>query len=71
MGPYTTEGSVRGCCGHKHKSIRTAYACFVRDYEGCRSQGGYSDRNVVQCDGEPLTKDEGEEVDYCEYIDED
>ena len=44
---YTTTGSVRGTCGHKHRSIRTAYKCVLRDHRGCVSQGGYSDRHVV------------------------
>lgn len=43
---YTTCGSVRGCCGHKHGSILAAEKCLARDQKGCRSQGGYSDREV-------------------------
>lgn len=44
---WTTRGSVRGGCGHRHKTLRTALECIDRDSAGCRSQGGYSDRAVV------------------------
>lgn len=43
---YTTWGYVRGHCGHIHLSERTADDCLERDRRGCRSQGGYSDREV-------------------------
>ncbi len=55
---YTTDGEIRGSCGHRHRSIETARECVSRDRRGCRRQGGYSDRNVVRCDGEPMTEDE-------------
>lgn len=60
---YTTEGSVRGCCGHKHRSIDTAIRCLAADRDGCANQGGYSDRTVVRYDGTPLTDDEQEWID--------
>lgn len=65
---YTTIGSVRGRCGHKHHSIKTATACLMHDRRGCKSQGGYSDRDVVCIDGGKivnsyLTTDEGETFD--------
>ena len=60
---YTTSGSVRGGCGHRHRSLRTAVACFLRDCSGCSSQGGYSDRSVHRSDGEDLTEDEMREID--------
>lgn len=44
--PYTTWGSVRGCCGHAHESQDAAEKCIARDHRGCASQGGYSDREV-------------------------
>lgn len=44
---YTTKGDVRGCCGHRHMSLREAYNCLRRDQKGCASQGGYSDRKVL------------------------
>ena len=48
---YTTDGSVRGGCGHRHTTLRSAQACCDRDGAGCGSQGGsqggYSDREVV------------------------
>lgn len=51
MRGYTTHGSVRGCCGHVHQTMRTAEQCAARDQRGCASQRGYSDRRVV-CVGE-------------------
>lgn len=56
---YTTKGSVRGPCGHKHTGIRTARECLDRDMRGCASQGGYSDRRVyrVKQDSEELVLD--------------
>lgn len=33
---YTTEGSVRGTCGHTHRTIEAAYACAARDRAGCK-----------------------------------
>jgi len=58
MTTYTTKGPVRGCCGHEHRSIETAFRCLAADQSGCRRQGGYSDRSVVRVDGEPLTDGE-------------
>ena len=45
---FTTYGSVRGCCGHLHKTIAAAETCLQRDQNGCGGQGGYSDREVVE-----------------------
>ena len=61
---YETYGSVRGKCGHKHRSIRTATACLLRDRRGCESQGGYSDRDVIAVENDKIvtfyaTDDEG------------
>ena len=53
---YTTQGRVRGTCGHRHRSIDTAVRCLNRDRSGCRSQGGYSDRQVMRVDGSDLTQ---------------
>jgi len=49
MVTYTTYGSVRGCCGHKHRTLKTAQECADRDQAGCRTQGSgaYSDREIV------------------------
>jgi hypothetical protein len=52
MTTYTTYGSVRGCCGHKHQTLTAAQKCLSRDQAGCRSQGGYSDREVVLIGGD-------------------
>ena len=45
---YVTHGSVRGGCGHDHRSQRTAEECLRRDQRGCAGQGGYSDRRVIE-----------------------
>lgn len=58
---YTTRGSVRGSCGHKHRSIDTAAKCVKRDMGGCKGQGGYSDRSVAKVeDGELVELSEDE-----------
>ena len=44
---YTTKGDVRRSCGHKHRTVATAFACLQQDIAGCRRQGGYSDRYIV------------------------
>jgi hypothetical protein len=46
MAYYTCWGSVRGNCGHYHKSIEAAEKCIARDDRGCAAQGGYSDRSI-------------------------
>ncbi len=45
---YTTTGSVRGTCGHAHRTHRAADACRMRDVRACRKVRGYSDRVVVR-----------------------
>ena len=47
MSYWTCKGSVRGTCGHKHKAVRTAFACLQDDAARCRQQGGYSDRKII------------------------
>ncbi len=51
---YTCVGSVRGCCGIKHRSLETALKCCDRDQKDCRSARGYSDRRPVSLDLVPL-----------------
>ena len=51
---YTTKGSIRGSCGHQHRSVRTAVECVAMDQAACKSQHGYSDRRVVNGDGSEL-----------------
>lgn len=67
---YTTFGSVRRSCGHRHRSLRTALDCRDSDSRGCHSVGGYSDRAVVRVDDRhgwaPLSEDEHEAL--CELI---
>lgn len=45
---YTTYGSVRGGCGHQHRTVEAAERCLNDDQNGCASQGGYSDRRVCE-----------------------
>lgn len=59
---YTTIGSVRGECGHAHRSIRMAERCRHRDNNRCWP--GYSDRCVQRCDGRPLSDDEVTELNH-------
>jgi hypothetical protein len=63
---YTTTGPVRGCCGHDHRSIRTAHACASRDQSQCRRSGGYSDRSIVRRDGGALTDLEVNKIEFWE-----
>lgn len=54
MKGYTTQGNIRGQCGHLHKTAEAAAQCQDRDNVGCRKQGGYSDRYVAIVDSEGL-----------------
>jgi len=47
---YTAAGPVRGSCGHKHRTIYAAARCAEADQDGCRKQGGYSDRDLHESD---------------------
>ncbi len=67
---YTLTGSVRGNCGHNHLTILGAARCSVADQRGCKSQGGYSDRDLrVIEDGVSRQPDEAEYLDFCDCID--
>lgn len=70
---YHAVGSVRGPCGHHHRSIATAVACALRDSRACRSLGGgcYSDRTVQRTDGVPLTAPERTQIEDAYYYAED
>jgi hypothetical protein len=62
---YTTTGSVRGCCGHEHRTLAAADRCLHDDGDGCASQGGYSDRRIVAMedgDRRELNESEWEEL---------
>ncbi len=48
---YHASGSVTGPCGHAHRTIAAAEKCRRAHAAGCRSQGGYSDREVEHADG--------------------
>lgn len=48
---YTTWGSVRGGCGHLHRSVEAAERCIARDARAVRRGNGrdaYSDRAVYR-----------------------
>ena len=60
MTTYTTRGSVRGCCGHKHKTIGAAVRCLRDDQAGCKSQRGYSDRTIRAIDADGSERDSTE-----------
>jgi len=40
---YKAVGNVRGACTHRHRSVRTAYKCAIKDGQGLTG-GAYSDR---------------------------
>jgi hypothetical protein len=65
---YTTKGSVRGNCGHKHRSIVTAHKCLLADHVGCKRQGGYSDRYVCRTDDSEFSELEQQELEWLEYV---
>jgi len=50
---YICTGSVRGECGHQHRTQEAAERCLARDQRGCAMQGGYSDRRVVAVEVQP------------------
>ena len=53
---WSAVGSVRGDCGHMHRTIRGAAECVLRDRRACRRLPGgasYSDRVVVAMWGTP------------------
>lgn len=61
---YEARGSVRGSCGHGHRTIKAAEECAMRDRLACAKLGGgaYSDRIVCRVGGEPLNQQEIEEL---------
>lgn len=65
---YTTYGSVRGACGHHHRSIGAATRCAAKDQRDCKRVGGYSDRYVRRTDGEELDDAEFGEIEYWETL---
>ena len=58
MKTYTTDGPVRGCCNHAHRSLETAQRCADQDAKDCSRHGGYSDRSVTRTDGDPISEGE-------------
>lgn len=52
---YYLKGSVRGHCGHQHRTLSGLARCMRQDSNGCSRQGGYSDRRpVAVVDGEHI-----------------
>ncbi len=43
---YTTEGVLRGRCGHHHKKLESAVDCLDADESRCVSLGGHTDRKI-------------------------
>lgn len=43
---YTTQGPLRGRCGHTHNDIAGAVRCRAQDEALCVSKGGHTDRRV-------------------------
>ncbi len=61
MKTYHAIGSVRGSCGHQHRTIAAAYRCVMRDRNDCASLPGghsYSDREAKRIDGQELNEAE-------------
>jgi hypothetical protein len=71
MKPYfKAEGSVRGDCGHKHRTATAACGCMLKDQRDCVSVGGFSDRKVVKyVNGYKvaLSESDKEEIEVVEY----
>ncbi len=44
---YTTEGPLRGRCGHKHRDLESAVDCLDAEEQRCVALGGHTDRRVV------------------------
>ena len=63
MSHYTTTGPVRGSCGHRHRTLGGALRCLRRDVSGCRRQGGYSDRRLLDDSGAEIPTRPGERGD--------
>jgi len=61
---YSTRGPVRGCCGHRHRSLTAAAECAAADQRACERTGGYSDRVAHRADGADLSVAEHDEWMY-------
>lgn len=53
---YQAVGSVRGNCGHHHRTLSGLARCILADQRDCRAAGGYSDRYPRYSDGEQLSE---------------
>jgi hypothetical protein len=62
---YTTRGPVRGCCGHNHQTIKSAYQCVMKDRSLCAQEGRESDRCVQRADGVALTENEMDQFEFA------
>lgn len=59
---YYAEGSVRGACGHRHRTIESVARCIARDQFGCADQGGFSDRYVRTNDWRQLDAQQRDDI---------
>lgn len=66
---YSAVGSVRGHCGHQHRTPAAAARCAMRDHRACQRGVGYSDRCLHRSDSERPTDDEHEEFDRAQVPD--
>ena len=48
---YTSEGALRGPCGHKHKDLESSVECLANDEALCRRRGGHTDRKILVIEG--------------------
>ena len=80
MRKYIAIGSVRGWCGHYHRTALAAHKCAMKDNREVQRYNGntaYSDRVVVTINNphghmtpswrEPLTDEELDIIDEYEY----
>jgi len=65
---YKAAGAVRGACSHRHKSVRTAYKCALKDVVS--GGGSYSDRSARAFEDGTIvdfTLDELQDLDDLRY----
>ncbi|MGB4652708.1 hypothetical protein [Methanothrix sp.] len=68
---YTTRGTRRGSCEHKHRTVAYAYHCLRHDIQACQKEGTISDRRIYAVeDGKEreLVEREIYELDYAKRL---
>jgi hypothetical protein len=53
---FTTQGPLRGACGHKHKNLESAADCLGEDEARCVVRGGHTDREIFVLEGSSRRK---------------